>query len=691
MTILTATNLGHSYGADDLFSTITLQLARKDRVGLVGPNGIGKTTLLLILAGLLPPRQGSVQRLGDFSLGYLRQEAVLTFAGQENSLYEEMMTVFDNLRQQEQTLRHLESRMAAGEMDEALLEEYGRIQESYEISGGYDYNVEIQRVLTGLGFSEEEWQMPLAHLSGGQKTRALLGRLLLESPDLLILDEPTNHLDMAAVEWLERTLRTWSGTLLIVSHDRYFLDKVVNQVWEMGRNYLKAYRGNYTSYVQQRQLFWEREEALFESEKARLEKELDWIKRHIAGGKSDMAKGKLKRLTRDLIVMQQVSVGTPLSEMQNKSWLEIGGRTNPFAVNEAASLLRQLQSSAVRPPRLNIRLQAEQQSGRTVLRGRDLLVGYPDTPLFMADSFKVKRQDCVALIGPNGSGKSTLLRTFLGELEPLAGEFILGDNLQMGYFAQAHDQLQQTNRVLDEIRQVDETLTEQAARSYLAQYLFRGDDVFKRVSALSGGERGRLALALLAQSGANFLLLDEPTNHLDIPSQEILQGVLEEFDGTILLVSHDRYLVDRLATQIWALEPLAEAEIPWQLAVYEGSYQAYLDTRAELMETAVSSKIAAPTTETAPAPQLDWVSELVAPPLSFGKRERQKMERRLLQLEDEIAEAEVWRDQLEIELTEAQARDDLDEIDRLDEELDVILTDLERMSEEWARLSEQLV
>ena len=691
MTILTATNLGHSYGADDLFSTITLQLARKDRVGLVGPNGIGKTTLLLILAGLLPPRQGSVQRLGDFSLGYLRQEAVLTFAGQENSLYEEMMTVFDNLRQQEQTLRHLESRMAAGEMDEALLEEYGRIQESYEISGGYDYNVEIQRVLTGLGFSEEEWQMPLAHLSGGQKTRALLGRLLLESPDLLILDEPTNHLDMAAVEWLERTLRTWSGTLLIVSHDRYFLDKVVNQVWEMGRNYLKAYRGNYTSYVQQRQLFWEREEALFESEKARLEKELDWIKRHIAGGKSDMAKGKLKRLTRDLIVMQQVSVGTPLSEMQNKSWLEIGGRTNPFAVNEAASLLRQLQSSAVRPPRLNIRLQAEQQSGRTVLRGRDLLVGYPDTPLFMADSFKVKRQDCVALIGPNGSGKSTLLRTFLGELEPLAGEFILGDNLQMGYFAQAHDQLQQTNRVLDEIRQVDETLTEQAARSYLAQYLFRGDDVFKRVSALSGGERGRLALALLAQSGANFLLLDEPTNHLDIPSQEILQGVLEEFDGTILLVSHDRYLVDRLATQIWALEPLAEAEIPWQLAVYEGSYQAYLDTRAELTETAVSSKIAAPTTETAPAPQLDWVSELVAPPLSFGKRERQKMERRLLQLEDEIADAEVWRDQLEIELTEAQARDDLDEIDRLDEELDVILTDLERMSEEWARLSEQLV
>ena len=692
MTILTAANLGHSYGADDLFSNINVQLARKDRVGLVGPNGIGKTTLLLILSGLLPPRQGSVQRLGEFSLGYLRQEAVLTFAGQENSLYEEMLTVFDSLRRQEQTLRQMEARMAAGETDELLLAEYGRLQESYEIGGGYDYHVAVRRVLTGLGFSEEEWQMPLAHLSGGQKTRALLGRLLLEAPDLLILDEPTNHLDMAAVEWLERTLRTWSGSLLVVSHDRYFLDKIVNQVWEMGRSYLKAYRGNYTSYVQQRQLFWEREEALFEAEKARLEKELDWIKRHIAGGKSDMAKGKLKRLTRDLILLQQVSVGTPLSEMQNKSWLEIGGRTNPFGVNEAATLLRQLQSSAVRPPRLNIRLQAEQQSGRTVLRGRELLVGYPDppTPLFTAESFKVKRHDCVALIGPNGSGKSTLLRTLLGELEPLAGEFILGDNLQIGYFAQAHDQLNLDNLVLDELLQAY-PMTEQEGRSYLAQYLFRGDDVFKRVSALSGGERGRLALALLAQSGANFLLLDEPTNHLDIPSQEILQAVLEEFDGTILLVSHDRYLVDRLTTQIWALETAEAAEVPWQLRVYEGSYEDYLNTRAAAEEEAGSSKIAAPAVEEAPVPQLDWVAELVAPPPFFGKRERQKMERRLLRLEEEIADAELWRDQVEIELAEAQARQDEDEIDRLDEELDAVLTDLERLSEEWADLSQQLV
>jgi ATP-binding cassette, subfamily F, member 3 len=690
MTILTAANLGHSYGADDLFSNISVQLARKDRVGLVGPNGIGKTTLLLILAGLLTPRQGSVQRLGEFSLGYLRQEAVLTFAGQENSLYEEMLTVFDDLRQQEQVLRQMEARMAAGETDESLLEEYGRFQESYEIGGGYDYHVAIRRVLTGLGFSEEEWQMPLTHLSGGQKTRALLGRLLLEAPDLLILDEPTNHLDMAAVEWLERTLRTWSGSLLIVSHDRYFLDKIVNQVWEMGRSYLKAYRGNYTSYVQQRQLFWEREEALFEAEKARLEKELDWIKRHIAGGKSDMAKGKLKRLTRDLILMQQVSVGTPLSEMQNKSWLEIGGRTNPFGVNEAASHLRRLQSAAVRPPRLNIRLQAEQQSSRTALRGQDLLIGYPDTPLFTAESFKVRRNDCVALIGPNGSGKSTLLRTFLGELEPLDGDYILGDNLQPGYFAQAHDQLNLDNRVLDELLQAY-PMTEQEGRSYLAQYLFRGDDVFKQVSALSGGERGRLALALLAQSGANFLLLDEPTNHLDIPSQEILQAVLEEFDGTILLVSHDRYLVDRLATQIWALEAVEDAATPWQLRVYEGSYEDYLNTRAAADEDAETSKIAAPTTEAAPAPQLDWVAELVAPPPPFGKRERQKMERRLLQLEEEIAEAELWRDQVELELAEAQARQDEDEIDRLDEELDAVLTDLERMSEEWADLSQQLV
>jgi ATP-binding cassette, subfamily F, member 3 len=302
----------------------------------------------------------------------------------------------------------------------------------------------------------------------------------------------------------------------------------------------------------------------------------------------------------------------------------------------------------------------------------------------------VRRNDCVALIGPNGSGKSTLLRTFLGEMEPLDGEFILGDNLQPGYFAQAHDQLNLDNRVLDELLQAY-PMTEQEGRSYLAQYLFRSDDVFKRVSALSGGERGRLALALLAQSGANFLLLDEPTNHLDIPSQEILQAVLEEFDGTILLVSHDRYLVDRLATQIWALEPVEDAATPWQLRVYEGSYEDYLITRAAAAEDSESSKIAAPTTEAAPAPQLDWVAELVAPPPSFGKRERQKMERRLLQLEEEIAEAELWRDQVELELAEAQARQDEDEIDRLDEELDAVLTDLERMGEEWADLSQQLV
>jgi ATP-binding cassette subfamily F protein 3 len=258
MSILTANDLGQSFGADDLFSSINLELAARDRVGLVGPNGVGKTTLLLILAGLHEPSAGIVQRARDLTLGYLQQEAVLTFANHNHTIYEEMLSVFAGLRQQESQLQEMEAAMAAGDVSETLFEEYGRLQERYEHGGGYQYQIDIKRVLLGLGFPEEQWQMPLAHLSGGQKTRVLLGRLLLEKPDLLILDEPTNHLDMVALEWLEQTLRQWEGALLIVSHDRYFLDRIVNQVWEMRHNEMRTYRGNYSAYVRQRQEAWER-------------------------------------------------------------------------------------------------------------------------------------------------------------------------------------------------------------------------------------------------------------------------------------------------------------------------------------------------------------------------------------------------------------------------------------------------
>ena len=667
MTILTATELGHSFGDNDLFDDLQLTLSVKDRVGLVGPNGVGKTTLLLILAGLQEATSGTVSRIADTTLGYLRQEAVLTFRGQDNTVYEEMLSVFDHLRQMETDMRRMEQRMADGVLDEGLFAEYGRLQNLYEHGGGYQYQVDIKRVLHGLGFAAEEWDTPLPHLSGGQKTRVLLGRLLLEKPNLLILDEPTNHLDLDAVEWLEYTLRSWPGALLIVSHDRYFLDKVVNQVWDLTVNGLSIYRGNYSSYVQQRQDAWERELKLFEAEKARLESEIGFIKKHIAGGKTDIAKGKLKRLTRDIVLLEDVGV----MGIQGKSWLQIGDRVRTFSPNEADQRVRALQAPTNRPPRLNIKLKPEGASGRLVLRTKKLTIGFPNTPLFTTDKLKLERYDCAALIGPNGSGKTTFLRTLLGQTAPLSGKIYLGDNVQVGYFAQAHDQLQLDKRVLDEIlAQAD--LTEEQARSYLAQYLFRGHDVFKLAGDLSGGERGRLAFAILALQGANFLLLDEPTNHLDIPSQETLQEVLELFDGTILLVSHDRYLVSRLATQIWELRE-------GHLQVFAGTYDEFVGGE-KTDESKLSLEQAAATTQPI---ELDWVEDIVPPPTKKERKKKGKSKRALLA---EIEEAEELLEQILFDLELAESRQDEAALPQLRDELKVIQARLDELTAELESL-----
>ncbi len=688
MIVLSATELGQSFGADDIFSGINLQLKQKERVGLVGPNGSGKTTLLLILAGLQEPATGTIDRARDLTLGYLQQEAALTFAGQDNTVYEEMLTVFADLQGLEAEMRRLEGLMSeessgprsSASISAPILEEYGRLQDQYELSGGYQYQHDIKRVLLGLGFEQSEWTTPLIHLSGGQKTRLLLGRLLLEKPDLLILDEPTNHLDVAAIEWLEQTLRRWEGALIIVSHDRYFLDRIVNRVWAMGPTGLKSYRGNYTAYVRQRQMDWERETAVFQSEKARLESELAFVRKHIAGGKTDIAKGKLKRLTRDIVLMEQVGVAAA----EGKSWLQIGERVRTFSANEAAKRIRALQPPDNEPPKLNIRLKAAERSGRIVLRTGELEIGYPGAPLIVTDKIRLERLDCAALIGPNGSGKTTFLRTLLGQLPTLHGWIKYGDSVIPGYFAQGHEQLTLTHRVIDEIRASQPEMPEQQARTYLAQYLFKGDDVFKKVSALSGGERGRLALALLALGGANFLLLDEPTNHLDIPSQEVLQSVLERFDGTILLVSHDRYLVNRLATQIWVLEDACAERSPEvgrpsvasrssRLNIFEGSYNDYLIARAA-GEMALETEIEV---EPPPAPEeMDWVDDL-APALT------EKQLRRLAEIEEQAAEYERLADQIREEIIAARSDE---ELTLLRDELTVVQAELARFNAEWDAL-----
>ena len=570
MAILSTHNLGQSFGAFDVFMNVNVNIQPGAKIGLVGPNGIGKTSLLLLLCGLEQPAAGSISFQDGLRLGYLRQEAMQAFSEATNTVWEEMMSVFSGVQEQEDSLRDLEAQMA-DETDpdalQAIIEEYGVIQEAFEAIGGYDYEVRIKSTLEGLGFSEDQYATPLSHLSGGQKTRALLARLLLARPDLLVLDEPTNHLDVGAVEWLERTLRKWDGALLIVSHDRYFLNSVVDTIWEMGRKGVDTFNGNYNAYLRQREERWERAEKVYTQEMERLSGELDYIKRNIVRASTNAgAVGRLRRLSRDLVAIEEIGI---IGYKQSRKWSETGvGSVRPYTVAEAEAALKAIHSPNTRLPNLSLRLKTTYRSGELVLRTRDLNIGYPDKPLFRADDILLLRAECAALIGDNGTGKTTLLRTLTGELEPLDGHLTFGAGLKVGYFAQAHDDLNLENTVLDELLRHKHMLLGQA-RSHLAQYLFRSDDVYKKVGMLSGGERGKLALAILALDGANFLLLDEPTNHLDIPAQEVLQEVLEQFEGTILLVSHDRYLIDRLATQIWHLDE-------GYLSVFKGDYQEFL-------------------------------------------------------------------------------------------------------------------
>lgn len=568
MSILQAQQLGISYGAFDLFKGISLTIANDAKIGLIGPNGVGKSTIMMILAGLRTPTTGQVSMAKNRSIGYLRQEAVGAFGSRDNSVYTEMLAVFEHLHQRQAQLHELEIQMADsnGNLD-TLLAEYGRLQEAFELAGGYDFEVRIQQTLEGLGLGKGAWHMPLSHLSGGQKTRALLARLLLEKPDLLMLDEPTNHLDLDAVEWLENTLINWPGAVLIVSHDRYFLDNVVNTIWEMSPAGIETYSGTYSSYLLQRQERWEYQERVFKEEKARLLKDVDFIQRNwVRASTHARALGLLKKVSRELAIIEQYGL---MSLRSGKKWSEYGLRADrPLEVIEAIRRVNAISIPTNRPPKIRPQFRKFENSGNYVLRVNEAEIGYPGNSLFTAREVELKRGDCAVLMGPNGSGKTTFLKVLLGELEPLRGEVLPGAGLQVGYFAQAQEQLKGTHTVLEEF-QHHKDMDEESARRHLAAYLFRGEDVFKPIDGLSGGERARLVMALLALDGANFLVLDEPTNHLDIPAREALQEVLEEYNGTILLVSHDRYLINRLATRVWEIKDK-------QLITFNGNYREYI-------------------------------------------------------------------------------------------------------------------
>ncbi|MFQ5614340.1 MAG: ABC-F family ATP-binding cassette domain-containing protein [Anaerolineae bacterium] len=534
MTIVSASNLGLSYGAHDVFTDISFGLSHGDRVGLVGPNGQGKTSLLRLIVGEEKPTAGSVSRARGLRLGYLQQEAALNSTGDLRGL---AYDAFSDVQSQASKLADLERAMSQSQEltsaeRAALLERYGRAQAEFEHAGGYTYEVTIEQVLGGLGFDRADYDRPLRQLSGGEQTRAQLARLLLERPELLLLDEPTNHLDLAAIEWLEAYLKDWPGTVLIVSHDRYFLDKVVNRIWELSQDGLERYRGNYSQYARQRVERRQRRRKEYKAQQAFIAKEEEFIRRNLAGQRTRQAQGRRQRLAR---VERLERVGDDKT--------------------------------------INLRFNTDLRSGDLVLATHDLVIGYPDDePLLAVPDLTIYRGQRVALIGPNGAGKTTFVKTILDQVRPKAGAIRFGAAVEAGYLAQVHADLNPGRTVLEELTLV-ENLTYAEARNFLGQFLFSGDDVYKQIGDLSGGERSRVALAKLALTGANFLILDEPTNHLDIPSREILEAVLKEFTGTILVISHDRYFIEALASHVWALEDGTVQAI-------EGGYDAYVADRA---------------------------------------------------------------------------------------------------------------
>jgi ATP-binding cassette subfamily F protein 3 len=625
VSLLTVSALTKSYGHIDIFSGLSFGVAKGARLGIVGPNGVGKTTLLRILAGVDEASSGTVHKARGVRIGYLPQEADFEMTG---TLWAACESVFAELIEQQAELTRLEAQMAGG--DEAILERYGRLQHDFERRGGYTYPTRIRQVLTGLGFDESDYTLSLDHLSGGQRTRAFLAQLLLSDPDVLLLDEPTNHLDMKAVEWLEGYLSQWEGAAVIVSHDRYFLDKAANGILEMTAAGVEEYRGNYSHYLTQRQERWERRQEVFVGEREKLLKEVEYIKKNISGQNTLQAKGKLKRLTRIVQAIELVG----LEAVLNSKWIELGVSmtTSPFSVEEAEKRVRALRLPNIRPPQLHLRLSAQRRSGELVIRTRDILVGWPDKTLFRAPDIELRRTDCAALIGPNGAGKSTFLKTVLGQIEPLEGEVILGASLHTGYFAQAHEGLNPANTLIQEIQTAAPQMLPAEARQYLGKFLFSGDDAYKKVEVLSGGERGRLALAKLALSDTNLLLLDEPTNHLDIPSQEILEEVLEAYQGTILLVTHDRYLVDALATQIWEIDTDGS-----QLSVFKGTYSQMKEERERLAAIAAAEAAGVrslPTSET----KIQRRETLASKSERRKKAQLQELENAIATLEADLAE-----------------------------------------------------
>ena len=534
MSLIRLENVTKLYDPDLILDDISVSIAHGDRLGLIGRNGTGKTTLIKIINGMLPNFKGKVVSAKGLRIGYLSQEPDLS---RDCTLRQEMLKVFEKRRALEDKMLLLAEKMETQEAPH-LLAEYAQIQEQHERLGGYDYEHQINRILSGLGFAEPDFNLPIRVLSGGQKSRATLAKLLLEKPDLLLFDEPTNHLDIKGIEWLENYLNIeYNGAVLVVSHDRYFLDKVVRKVWELEAHKIKIYRGNYSKYVETKNVEKLVGERAFKKQQAFVEHEEEFIRLNIAGQRTREAQGRRKKLAR----------------LERDEKPKHDART------------------------LKLNFTPETRGGNDILRCKNVGKAFGEKAIFKDLNFEVYHRDVVGIIGANGTGKTTLFRMILGEESATEGDMWVGPTLKFGYYTQELEGLNLNNEIIDEIWELRPQQTQGEIRSFLGKFLFSGDDVFKQIGNLSGGEQSRVLLAKLLLANANVLLLDEPTNHLDIPAREALEAALAEYPATLFIISHDRYLLNSLATKLLIFDGMPGGTAN----LFEGNYAEYIAQQQE--------------------------------------------------------------------------------------------------------------
>ncbi|WP_138420892.1 ABC-F family ATP-binding cassette domain-containing protein [Aquibacillus sediminis] len=641
MILMQVNNLIKRFGAELILSNIKLEIKSNDRIAIVGRNGAGKSTLLKIMAGDLSYDEGDIHQPKDVTLGYLAQNTGLEST---KSIWDEMLTVFQHLRTKEAELRKMEQRMGDPDLLEnqeayqQLLADYDRKQQAFKTEGGYQYEADIKAVLNGLNFKDFAWTTPISVLSGGQKTRLALGKLLLTKPDILILDEPTNHLDIETLSWLEGYLNNYSGAVVIVSHDRYFLDKTVNIVYEISRHHSSKYYGNYSKYLEKKAADYERDLKQFEKQQSEIKKMEEFVQKNI------------------------VRASTTKRAQSRRKQLEKMERIEKPSGDEASA---------------KFSFDINRRSGNDVLKINDLAFRYDQEQedIFSNLSLHASRGDSIALVGPNGVGKTTLLKTIIGDLKANHGTIQIGSNVQIGYYDQEQTKLHSNKTVLNELWDEYPTVNEKDIRTVLGNFLFTGDDVLKNVHSLSGGEKARLALAKLMMEKANFLILDEPTNHLDIDSKEILEAALIDFPGTIIFVSHDRYFINKIATQVVEMQPK-------QTTVYLGDYDYYLEKKQEEYEIKQLEEQQSPSKPDTIESKTSFEQEKEV------KKEQRKKQRRIKEIEQSIEELEQVIAENEELLCQPDIYQDHEKSLELTEANEKNNQDLEQLMEEWTELQD---